>query len=222
MDAYDGTPNSPDTRQALIDATLQAIVDGGEGSIRVAQLARSVGLTTGAVYGHFSDKSELIAAAHAEAVRRVIADVAKAFIATSTREDDPSQPDPGHLGLRNTIFTAEGRAARRQWSEALLLAARDRQLSNEVSPHVHEVVDLIAASVAVEQEAGNSIPGVEPRAVAALMLSVSLGFATLSVAYDRDDEFIAAVADAWPYVLRGFDPKLVSATDLDAEGATGH
>jgi AcrR family transcriptional regulator len=208
MDKDNGTASSPDTRQALIDAALQAIVDGGEESIRVAQLARSVGLTTGAVYGHFSDKNELIAAAHAEAVRRVIADVTQAYIHTSVSEDDPSEPDPAHLGLRKTIFSPEGRAARRQWAEALLLAARDQQLSKEVSPYVRQVVDLVAVSIKEEQVAGNSVPGLEPRAVAALVISASLGFATLSVAYEDDDEFIEAVGQAWPYLLKGFRPAL--------------
>lgn len=50
------------TRDDWLDAAFQAAVDGGLGSVRVLVLARTLGVTRGSFYWHFSDHAELIAA----------------------------------------------------------------------------------------------------------------------------------------------------------------
>src|SRR4051794_33905128 len=75
------------TRAALIDTATGMFVDEGYGAVSVRDLARGTGLTTGAIYGHYRNKADLLAAAvHG----RIEAEL-----------ESPSAGKPG--GLRETI-----------------------------------------------------------------------------------------------------------------------
>lgn len=51
------------TRHALLDATMQALVDVGFKGTTTTEVARRAGVSVGALQGHFPTKSELLAAA---------------------------------------------------------------------------------------------------------------------------------------------------------------
>ena len=46
-------------RRSILDAARQAFAGEGYGSVSMRQLAEAVGLTHGAIYGHFKDKDEI-------------------------------------------------------------------------------------------------------------------------------------------------------------------
>jgi AcrR family transcriptional regulator len=56
-------------RQALIDAAVAAIDDGGPSSLSLRELARRVGVTHGAAAHHFGDKAGLVTAVATEGYR---------------------------------------------------------------------------------------------------------------------------------------------------------
>lgn len=60
-----------DLRQALVDATLEAIADHGAQGITLREVARAVGVSHMAPYNHFADKAALLSAAAAEGFRRL-------------------------------------------------------------------------------------------------------------------------------------------------------
>src|SRR3954451_12074125 len=51
------------TRQRLLDAATEVFLENGYDGTRVAEIARRAGLTTGAIYGNFESKAELLTAA---------------------------------------------------------------------------------------------------------------------------------------------------------------
>src|SRR5277367_1662518 len=51
------------TRRALLDATLDALVEVGFKGTTTTEVARRAGVSVGALQGHFATKSELLAAA---------------------------------------------------------------------------------------------------------------------------------------------------------------
>lgn len=51
------------TRQRLLDAATEVFLDKGYEGTRVAEVARRAGLTTGAIYGNFESKADLLNAA---------------------------------------------------------------------------------------------------------------------------------------------------------------
>jgi AcrR family transcriptional regulator len=93
------------TRAALIQSASACFVDEGYGAVSVRDLARRMQLTTGAIYGHFKSKADLLVAA----IRARIA-------------SDLEAPYAGrHLGLVDHL-TAQARAYRsRAGMRALLV-----------------------------------------------------------------------------------------------------
>lgn len=51
------------TRAALVQSATKLFVDDGYGAVSVRDLARRTGLTTGAIYGHYRNKADLLVAA---------------------------------------------------------------------------------------------------------------------------------------------------------------
>lgn len=47
-------------RSAWIDAALDAMAEGGLGAVRVEALARTLGVTKGGFYWHFTDRQALL------------------------------------------------------------------------------------------------------------------------------------------------------------------
>jgi AcrR family transcriptional regulator len=67
-------------RQALIDATLELIEREDVAAVSLREVARRAGVTYGAPYHHFKDKSELLAAVAEEGFRKLFEDVAAAMV----------------------------------------------------------------------------------------------------------------------------------------------
>lgn len=64
---------SDSTRQRLLDAATEVFLEKGYEATRVAEIARRAGLTTGAIYGNFASKADLLTAALASVVDTALA-----------------------------------------------------------------------------------------------------------------------------------------------------
>ena len=93
---YDSTMTAPltqkarTTRAALVRSAYDAFIEQGYGAVSVRDLARRTEVTSGAIYGHFRNKADLLVAAIAEHI-----------------DADLYLPPNGESGLRNYL--------RRQW-----------------------------------------------------------------------------------------------------------
>jgi len=65
-DTSSGSEKARATRAALIRSACDAFVDEGYGAVSVRDLARRTKLTSGAIYGHFRNKADLLVAAVGE------------------------------------------------------------------------------------------------------------------------------------------------------------
>jgi AcrR family transcriptional regulator len=65
-DIGSGSAKARATRAALIGSACEAFVEHGYGAVSVRDLARRTQLTSGAIYGHFRNKADLLVAAVAE------------------------------------------------------------------------------------------------------------------------------------------------------------
>lgn len=74
-------------RQALIDATLRLIEEGGGENVTVRDAARRAGVSSGAPFRHFPNRKALMAAVAQEAFRRFRAEIAAAL--EGVKADDP-------------------------------------------------------------------------------------------------------------------------------------
>jgi AcrR family transcriptional regulator len=66
-------------RDAILDAAVQSLAQGGEASLRVHDIARAVGCSVSALYVHFGSREGLAEAALIERFRRVTSEVNESF-----------------------------------------------------------------------------------------------------------------------------------------------
>jgi AcrR family transcriptional regulator len=78
-------PDAPTTRERLVAAAIEVFRQQGYERARVQDIARTAGLTTGAIYANFRDKAELLLAAIAG---KSAAEVETLLQATGTRPRD--------------------------------------------------------------------------------------------------------------------------------------
>jgi AcrR family transcriptional regulator len=118
-----------DTRQRLLDAATEVFLEKGYEGTRVAEIARRAGLTTGAIYGNFEGKADLLSAALAA---RCTIDGKSVTDALS------SEPDVQH----------------RLFLDLLALSARDHTAAEAVDRALRGASDEIARLVAAREQGG--------------------------------------------------------------------
>lgn len=90
VDPHSATSPRPyhhgDLRQALIEAALAFIAREGVEALSIRAIAKQAGVSPGAPFRHFADRTALLTAVAEEATRRFLAEIA----AATAREADPS------------------------------------------------------------------------------------------------------------------------------------
>ncbi len=97
-----GETTPPDsTRRRLLDAASEVFLEKGYEGTRVAEIARRAGLTTGAIYGNFESKADLLTAALASVVDAALtesaADVSR--LMASLPDDDQTSAEEVRTAL---------------------------------------------------------------------------------------------------------------------------
>jgi AcrR family transcriptional regulator len=77
-----------DLRRALIDAALSLIADGSVATLSLREVARRAGVTYGAPYHHFTDKTALLAAVACQGFEQLIAELERAASRRTTLESE--------------------------------------------------------------------------------------------------------------------------------------
>jgi len=73
-------------RQALIDAALALVAEGGDAAVTVREAARRAGVSAGAPFRHFPTRAALMTAVAEESMRRFKAEIDRAIAQTSARD----------------------------------------------------------------------------------------------------------------------------------------
>lgn len=173
------TPKGEATRARIIELASEVFANEGYGAASIRDLADRSGLSSGAIYGTFRSKAELLA----EAVDAVIA------------SDEASLPSAviEQMSLPDIDVYQYENVTRRNRFRALLLeaavAARTdpdvgERLNDAVSPHIEMATD---AHKEWQDRAGVD-PGLDMRALVMLLWSADLGLAVLdAMGIDRPD-----------------------------------
>jgi AcrR family transcriptional regulator len=170
-------PSVPDnavdlTRERLINAAAQVFAEKGYDRAGVQEISRRAGLTTGAIYGRFAGKAELLQAAidsrttdeldelfsshafdgHATDILKIVG----AHLVTPPPNCDESE---GALLL-----------------EAFIAARRDAEVSESIQKILEERAGLLAELVETAKVDGSVDPDLDTESVVAFCHAVGLGF----------------------------------------------
>ena len=158
---------SPDqTRERLLDAAARVFELKGYEGATVAEIAREAGVTSGAIYAHYTSKAELLVDALRAHSERATASV----LPPGTTADVPTLLTAlaRRLGTRAHEATA-------LLVEALLTARRDAELAQVLATALGQRERNMAALIAEGQRAGQLAGDVSPEAAARFALMLSLG-----------------------------------------------
>ncbi len=193
-------PDDDPIRRRLIDAAAEVFAEKGYDRAGVAEIARRAGYTTGAIYGRFSGKAELLLAA---------------IDARSDSELDQLFNEHRFEGKVTSILTTvgahlvtdEGMANNALLLEAFVAARRDPEVRELMQRALDLRGDRLADLVAEAQVTGAIDPALDAEAVVRFCHAVGFGF-LLFRAVDLD---LPAVGP-WEHLIA----RLVDALEADA------
>lgn len=165
---------SSTTRERLLAAAAEVFAERGYEGAAVADIARRAQFTTGAIYGQFRDKAELLL----EVVRSALMAQQDAAVAASSG---------GGLSERFVELAGEFVDPERADDRALVLEAhvaarRDSEVGELLRAFQSERLEALTAMVAEAQAAGEVSEALDPSTVATLFLAIPLGLVLLDAA----------------------------------------
>jgi AcrR family transcriptional regulator len=184
--------NPAATRRALLDATLSLLAERGETGVRVTEVARRAGTTTGAIYSHFRDRAELLAAAY---IDKFEGEVAHDIDALEAALDSATDAESAAAALVSLVIVPDDDFRReRRWQriEALAATRRHPGLVDQFARLQRELDDRFVAVLERARELGLVATDVDLRSVAALIQAVPLGLVIADLDPSR-----APANDAW-------------------------
>jgi AcrR family transcriptional regulator len=184
--------NPAATRRALLDATLSLLTERGESGVRVTEVARRAGTTTGAIYSHFRDRAELLAAAY---IDKFEGEVTNDIAALEAALDSATDRDSAAAALLNLVIVPDDEFRReRRWQriEALAATRRHPGLVEQFGRMQEELDVRFLAVLERTRDLGLVAADVDLASLAALLQAVPLGLVITDL-----DPHRAPERDAW-------------------------
>jgi AcrR family transcriptional regulator len=176
VESVEVSPQS--TRERILAAAAEVFAERGYEGAAVSDIARRAGFTTGAIYGRFRDKAELLL----EVVRGVLESQQEAAVmAASAGEGDEGVP--ARFAELVAEFVDPGRASSRALVlEAHVAARRDKAVGELLREFQSQRLEDLRKLVADAQATGEVAAGLDPTTVATLFLAIPLGVVLIDAA----------------------------------------
>lgn len=169
------------TRERLITATLDLIDQHGEDAVRVGDVARRAGTTTGSIYWFFRDRQHLINAARADRyvrhMRTILEEIEKVGRSSNA-------PLDALLSGEVDLTEATRVQARRRQIRVLADALEDPALAGEIASVETNFVGLAVRTIETAQEAGLIRDDVDAFSLAIFGQAISIGLALADLSPD--------------------------------------
>lgn len=176
--------SADETRRRILEEAIGVIDDGGEDSLRVADVARRAGVTQGMVTYHFGTRHQLVAEAQLERYASTMSlDIKVLTSIVDTIHDVDTLLEVGRR-FTEQLFTPDRVMARRARINAIGFALGDEEVRAQLQRAATESVGEFAAFFEVLAGRGLLRPGVSPRAAATVITAYSIGL----VQWDLDEE----------------------------------
>jgi AcrR family transcriptional regulator len=178
MDSHiDGQKSKPyhhgDLRNALVQAGLELLAEGGAQELDLRKVARRAGVSHAAPYRHFADKQALIAAINEEGFYMLAERI------RSTLREVPDEPFEQLLGvaLAYVRFAQDNPWLMREMFSGITI---ERETFESLQMASKSVYRLYAEVIKSGQERGKIVDG-DPNALAGVLWSVLHGLAMLII-----------------------------------------
>ncbi len=152
-----------DTRSRLIEATIDAIAEGGEASVRVHDIAEKAEVREPSVYHFFKNRKELVDMAQAERYRRSYIEMFLPFRAMVEMANNAQEFENAVRQLFAGVYRPERHAARSVRVNVWGSAQSSELLSKVVNEVNAEVADQFGALLAECQQKGWVRSDLDPR-----------------------------------------------------------
>jgi AcrR family transcriptional regulator len=180
---------SEETRAHITAAAADALAEHGYDGVRMQDVARRAGMTTGAIYAHFDGRAELIVAAVESRVSCVLVGELRAEV--------DGRPLPERLADLAVRMLADPTAVAHPLEiEALVGARREPELSDLLGLRLNMLHEAFADRITAAQGRGELAADVDPRSATYFLHALLLGMLLLDpVAEDRPD------GDKWSHFV---------------------
>ncbi|MFN8053363.1 MAG: TetR/AcrR family transcriptional regulator [Acidimicrobiales bacterium] len=163
------------TRARLVAVAVTALEKGGEGSVKIRDIAHAMGVSVGAVYHHFESREDLIVAARLAQFEGLISgdvDAIRQLADTAETVDDMRR---GMRFLNRAAHSAARSDFRQLRSEVVGVARHNDGLAAALSAAQERCTAELVEVVIGLQEKGLANPALDPRAVATFLQAIALG-----------------------------------------------
>jgi AcrR family transcriptional regulator len=167
--ARQADPTTLTTRERLIEAAADVIAEQGYDRAGVQEIARRAGLTNGAIYANFRDRSELLAEAVETALTRLFGYMDETQLAGAS----PAQVVE-MVGRTLALHTPNRN--RTLVSEALAAARRDPDVGERVRQLLGELETRVTGTIAQARDDGDLADEVNPATLARFAVALSIGY----------------------------------------------
>ena len=143
-----------DTRAKLLNATIDAIASGGEGSVRVSTVASVVGVREPSVYHFFKNREALVEAAQIERYRRSYLEMVLPFVAAALMADSSEDFERSVRKIFAAVYSPERAELRSIRMNVMGAAQSSPAIAAAVIEINHETAESLARVMTFGQEKG--------------------------------------------------------------------
>jgi AcrR family transcriptional regulator len=143
-----------DTRAKLLNATIDAISSGGEGSVRVSTVASAVGVREPSVYHFFKNREALVEAAQIERYRRSYAELMVPFEAAALMSDTWEDFERAVRKILAAVYSPQRTEIRSIRMNVMGAAQSSQTIAAAVIDINHESAESLARVMTFGQEKG--------------------------------------------------------------------
>ena len=157
------------TRERLTEAAADVIAEQGYDRAGIQEIARRAGLTNGAIYANFRDRSELLAEA-------VECGLVRLFGVMDETELAGASPAQVIEIVGRTLALHTPARNRTLVSEALAATRRDPDVAGRVRQLLGELETRVTGTIAEAREDGDLAEAVDPATMARFAIALSIGY----------------------------------------------
>lgn len=184
------------TRQRIIDAATRLADAAGDEAVRVLDVAAASKVSTGALYHHFANRDELLAAVRLQRYRGSLPDDLAYIHRLVDVATDGAALKAGLLELTRLVNRAERSVLRRNRAATIGLSLHQPDLAAALAEEQRQANTSIRRALERGVERGLIDPSLDMTAVGTMLQAIALGL----VLTDVDPES-APTAEAWEQLV---------------------